>query len=95
MDENKGYKITNLTTNKMIWLKYEAAAGEIIKIDIPKRTITSSINGNILVNISDDTFLSDFYLTKGQNLVNVLNYNTNETIKVECIHNNSYIEAVY
>lgn len=90
-----GYKITNLTTNQMIWLKYQAVEGEVITIDIPNRNIESSINGNIIINISDDTFLDDFTLEKGENLINVLNYNVNETVKVECIHNNSYIEAVY
>lgn len=94
-NEAIGYKITNLTTNQMIWLKYQAQEGEVITIDIPNRNIESSINGNIIVNISDDTFLDDFILEKGENFINVLNYNANETVKVECIHNNSYIEAVY
>lgn len=94
-NETKGYKISNLTTGKFIWLVYEAAAGEVIEINIGDRTITSSKNGNIISKISDDTFLSDFNLKKGANLINVLNYNPNETLKVECIFNNSYVEAVY
>ena len=67
----------------------------MIEINIGDRTITSSKNGNIISKISDDTFLSDFNLKKGANLINVLNYNPNETLKVECIFNNSYVEAVY
>lgn len=94
-DENIGYKITNLTTNQMIWLKYEGCEGEVITINIPERKIESSINGNIIINISDDTFLNDFQLAKGENFINVLNYNTSETVNVECIHDNFYIEAVY
>lgn len=93
--ETIGYKITNLTTNQMIWLKYKAEEGEIITIDIPNRCIESSIKGNIIVNISDDTFLNDFSLQKGENFINVLNYNVNETVKIECIHDNLYVEAVY
>ena len=94
-EENIGYKITNLTTNQMIWLKYKLEKGEIVTIDIPNRSIYSNINGDIIINISDDTFLNDFTLEKGENLINILNYNANEVVKVECIHNNSYVEAVY
>ncbi|MBE7053744.1 MAG: hypothetical protein E7391_05645 [Ruminococcaceae bacterium] len=93
--DERGYKITNLTTNQMIWLKYQLCEGEVVTIDIPGRSIESNIYGNIIINISDDTFLNDFTLQKGENLISVLNYNANETVKVECIYDNMYVEAVY
>ena len=93
-----GIELTNTLpdgTEQRIFLETTTQDGETITVNIPERTITSNIRGNLLNTLSDDSFLSDFYLVPGTNRVAVTNYNTAEEISVMCQYNNRYLEAVY
>lgn len=90
-----GIEIVNQTTGASIFLLYHTQDGEVITIDIPRRKISSDVNGNIINCISDDTFLSDFTLTPGTNHITVTNHNIDENIEVMCEYSSRYVEAVY
>ena len=96
--EESGIELTNTLpggTEQRIFLETTTQAGEIITVNIPERTVTSNLRGNLLNTLSNDSFLSDFYLAPGTNRVSVTNYNTFEDISVLCQYNNRYLEAVY
>lgn len=93
--DNGGISIQNLTTNQHIKLNTQTLLGEVIKIDIPRRKVISSLRGDVIKVISDDTFLSDFWLDVGNNIIKLTNFNTNEVISAVCEYTNKYIEAVY
>lgn len=90
-----GFEILNHTTGQHIRLNYSTIDNEIITIDLPGRKITSNKNGNLIQYISNDTFLSDFWLSVGANTIEAINNNPNEDINVVCEFTNQYIEAVY
>lgn len=86
--------IRNETTNQQIELNLEDAENttEVI-VDIPNRKIYSQDNKNLIHHLAPTSFLSDFWLQKGQNLIGVDNY-ISESCVVECEFSNKYIEAV-
>ena len=89
-----GVEIINHTTGQKILLERETVPGEVVIIDIPKRRITSNLAGDITASISQDTFLSDFWLETGRNDVESINYSLGENICVVMQYDNQYIEAV-
>lgn len=64
-----------------------------VTVDIPNRKIYSQDNKNLIHHLAPTSFLSDFWLQKGQNLIGVDNY-ISESCVVECEFSNKYIEAV-
>lgn len=94
LDDATFVTLTNQTSGSKIELLYTPSACEEIVIDIKNRTINSSINGNIMKYLSDDTFLSDFILENPTNRITAMVGNINAGIIVECIYNNRYGEAV-
>ncbi len=90
-----GILIENKTSGQKIQLITETEENEKITIDIPKRKITSSLRGNIISLISDDTFLNDFQLFPGENKINVSVFNEGETVNVVCSSKNLYREGIY
>lgn len=86
--------ITNNTTGKKIVFEYAPDNGDKITVDIKNRKITSSIAGNLLNNLSDDTFLGDFVLDKGINDLSVVVGNVQSEFTLECKYSNIYCEAV-
>lgn len=86
--------LTNETTGKKIELDYVPSGGEEIVIDIKNRTATSTVNGNIINSLSDDTFLSEFYLGYPENRLNAMVGDISAGIFVECIYNEKYSEAM-
>lgn len=86
--------INNLTTDKKIELLYTLSAGEEIVVDIKNRTVTSSVNGNIINYLSDDTFLSDFCFEEFSNNISATVGDINAGIFIECIYNDRYSEAL-
>ncbi len=86
--------IRNETTNQQIELNLQDAVetAEIV-IDIPNRKIFSQDNKNLIHHLAPTSFLSDFWLKKGQNQICVDNY-ISESSVVECEFSNKYIEAV-
>lgn len=85
-------QITNVTTGQHITLNYSPTGNEIVTIDIPNRKIYNGSGTNLLGYISDDTFLNDFWLAVGQNIIEC--GSTITTINVACEYSNNYIEAV-
>lgn len=86
--------IANESTAQKIVLAYKPARGEVITVDIENRTVKSSVNGDIIYSLDDDSYLSDFYLAKGSNRISITNESGGE-INVLCRFSNKYIEAVY
>ncbi len=86
--------LTNETTGKSVRLDYAPSADETITIDIKTRKVASSISGNIINHISTDTFLGDFVLVKGINVISVNVGDITPDFTIECKYNNLYNEAV-
>ena len=86
--------ISNESTNQQIELNLHNAENtkEVI-VDIPNRKIYSQDNKNLIHHLAPTSFLSDFWLKKGQNQICVDNY-ISESSVVECEFSNKYIEAV-
>lgn len=74
-----------------ITLDYTMLEGETVTVDLPRRRITSSINGLITSCISNDTVLSDFKLMPGNNTVSVQNLNILSEIAVTLKYQNNYV----
>ncbi len=86
--------LTNETTGKSVRLDYAPSADETITINIKNRKVTSSVNGNIINYISKDTFLGDFVLVRGLNVISVNVGDVTPEFTIECRYNNLYNEAV-
>lgn len=86
--------IRNETTKQEIELNLVNAENtkEVI-VDIPNRKIYSQDNKNLIHHLAPTSFLSNFWLQKGNNLIGVDNYISESSI-VECEFSNKYIEAV-
>lgn len=88
--------LKNDSTKQFITLNnYKPVAGETISIDTYERTIISSINGRIDKWLSDDSFLSDFWLKLGDNIVSIENTNTDINLATQLEYENNYAEASY
>jgi len=85
--------VFNDTTKKSVKLIYSCMSGERIAMDIENRSIKSSINGDITGLISNDTYLSDFYLLKGKNKLRILLEKCGGAVG-KCKYKNSYIENI-
>ena len=89
-----GIILQNETTGEFIKLEYNPKPSEQIIIDLPNRKIIGS-NTEILTNyISDDTFLENFFLKEGENIISVENLNVNQDISTVMEYNNNYAMAV-
>ena len=86
--------IHNESTKQKIELNLQDAGDtkEVI-VDIPNRKIYSQDNENLIHHLSPTSFLSDFWLQKGDNLISVDNYISSACV-VECEFSNKYVEAV-
>lgn len=87
--ESNGIIITG--DSSTITLDYTMSEGETVTVDLPRRKITSSINGLITSYISNDTVLSDFKLVPGNNTVSVQNLNILSEISVTLKYQNNYV----
>ena len=94
LDGKEYVLIANKTTGKSIRLDYKPQSDDTVIVDIKNRTVTSSISGNIINCISDETFLGDFTLDKGYNFITVEAGDIDPAFTVECRYNNLYSEAV-
>ncbi|MBQ9757169.1 MAG: phage tail family protein [Clostridia bacterium] len=86
--------LTNETTGKSVQLDYAPKNDDMVTIDIKNRKIISSVSGNIINNLSTDTFLGDFVLVRGVNVISVNVGDVTAGFTIECKHNNLYSEAV-
>ena len=94
-EEIGGIHVINETHGESIKLCTGLVQGEVVEIDVENRKITSSVRGNMIKYISDDTFLHKFKLEMGANLIKAVSYNGNEQIHVLCRYKCRYIEGVY
>ena len=93
-EQNSVFEIANATNGGYIGIEYAMSDGESIEIDIATRKITSSINGNIINKITNNTDLSKFYLDVGDNEISFENSNTTQRITATAIFNLEYLTAV-
>lgn len=94
LGEAETITLNNATTGKTITLEYAPQEKDVVMIDIKNRKITSSINGNIINFLSLDTFLGDFILEPGKNVIKVSVGDISSGFTIECRHNNLHNEAV-
>ena len=85
-----GLKLINHTTGKTLEIDYRLTGTSDITVDLRRRNITDG-NTNITPYISDDTVLSDFYLTPGENDIEVVTLDNADLISVDLTFNNNYI----
>ena len=86
--------ILNKSTNKQIIINYSFTAGETIVIDIPKRIITSSINGDITSCLDSESYLCDIFLTHGENSMDVVTASDNKNMELSVIYRNLYTGVI-
>lgn len=68
--------------------------GDVVTVDVKNRTVVSQLNGDLINNLSDDSFLSKFILYPGENYITVTIKDITTDITVDCFYNNLYNEAV-
>ena len=86
--------LINETTGKCIRLDYAPKKDDTVTVDIKSRKITSSVSGNIINYLADDSFLGDFVLVRGLNIISVNVGDVTAGFTAECRYNNLYSEAV-
>jgi len=84
----------NHTTGQKIVLTHLMTEGEVVTVDIPNRKVESSVCGNLISFLSQDSYLSDFWLEQGVNDLEIINHNTETNTSVLLCYDNQYIEAV-
>ena len=94
LDNAEGVTLTNETTGKSLRLDYAPKADDTVTIDIKKRKITSTASGNLINYLTNDSFLGDFVLARGINVLSVDLGDVTSDFTVECRYNNLYNEAV-
>ncbi len=90
----EGVALTNETTGKFIKLDYAPKDNDTVTIDIKNRKITSSVSGNLINCLSNDSFLGDFVLVRGLNVISLDLGDVSSDFMIECRYNNLYNEAV-
>lgn len=86
--------LTNATLGSVIRLDKDFRAGERILLDFERRTVESSLDGNILSALSASSVMSSFYLTPGANNLSVNTDVDNAGLYVRVTYSPLYIEAV-
>lgn len=88
-----GITLINESTGKSITLNCFPEKYEVVKIDIDKRSVTSSVSGDKLKHLSADTRLSEFYLKYGENKIYLKDNPDNVNVTVK--YRNKYGSAIY
>ncbi|MBQ7097012.1 MAG: phage tail family protein [Clostridia bacterium] len=94
LEQVESIVITNEANGASIRLDYTPSENDVVTVDVKNRKISSSVNGNLIRNLSDDTFLGDFVLEKGLNVIDVFAGDVSAGFVAECKYNNLYCEAV-
>lgn len=92
--EDGSITIANKTTGKKIILNHPMVKGEIVTVDIPERTITSSVSGDIFPSLDPDSYLYDIYLECGQNYIDVTAAEGDRNCEIYVIYRNLYTGMV-
>lgn len=90
-----GVRISNVTTGKALTIYHRMRLLETVTIDLKERTITSSLDGNIINSLSDDSDMSEMYLLPGNNLLRVDSLSNAETNNIQIEYRSEYIAAEY
>ena len=86
--------LINETTGKRIQLDYAPQADDTVTIDVKNRKIYSTLSGNLINYLANDSFLGDFVLSRGKNVISLDLGDVTSDFTVECKYNNLYNEAV-
>ena len=89
-----GIHIINKSTGKTLVLDVNMQSGELLKLDVKGRTISSNMRENCYGILSENCALADFFLKKGVNEIAVENKNDGETVKAAIYFENLYTEAM-
>lgn len=89
-----GIIIKNDTTGASLILSCGISAGETITVDCENRTVSGSMQGNLLASLSENTPMSTFSLQMGVNDIAVTIENEEEPILVRLRFRNQYGEAM-
>lgn len=92
--ENNIIEITNKNTSKNIIINKAMVCGEEIVVNVKNRTIESSIDGNILGNLSLYSSLNEFWCDRGENIISVSLDGIQKGISVYVKFFNEYLEAI-
>lgn len=93
-EANTTLLIKNEDTGAKIELSRKFTAGEIITIDTKNAEITDAYGNNLISAMSDDTYLSEFILKKGDNNISVISSELASDLQVVCEYKKGYLEAV-
>lgn len=85
------FTVKNLTTNAEINISAPLEKGEYITISIPERRVENSRGENLLPFLSDISYLSDFYLVPGEN---ILSFDSSGDVRCECLYTVNYTEGI-
>lgn len=94
LDEAQNLTISNETVGCSLSFTHTPKAGETVEIDIRNRSVESSESGNIVDCLTDDSFLSEFRLEYGYNLITANIGGVSRGLTMECVFNNVYEEAM-
>ncbi len=72
--------ITITINDRVLKIYHHAAVDETVTFNLERRMITSSVDGDITNQISDDTVLSDMYYDEGSNVVTVTSSLTGDNL---------------
>ena len=93
-DLSSGIVIQNETTGQKVTLLYTTKANETVTLDIPGRTIKNDAGENLINTLSNDSYLSDFWLEEGANTISVTTNGSGERVVVSCEFYNQYLEVM-
>lgn len=77
--------------SKKLVLDYTLSEGELVTVDISQRSITSSIKGNILSSLAENSYLYDMLLPVGENSVKVTANDANAAACVSLRYKKNYL----
>lgn len=90
-DTQNEFTLKNLTTNAEINILMPLEKGEFITISIPERRVENNRGENLLPCLSDISYLSDFYLVPGEN---ILAFSSSGDVRCECFYTVNYTEGI-
>ncbi len=86
--------ILNHETGQKIVLLYTLSPGEKVTLNIPDRQIYSELAGDITASLSPDSYLSDFWLEPGHNLLEGNSESGWASTHIMLAYHHRYFEAV-
>lgn len=90
-----GVSVANVTTGETLTLHHRMRMHETITVDLKERTITSSIDGNIINSLSDDSDMAKMYLLPGDNIITANSLTNAETNYIQVEYRSEYLAMEY